>query len=121
MKRKTASNCRFKPPANELGALPWARVADPTPRRKARHSRPRYRAGLRSSARRPPAVPRLLGRPEKPDPVWHITDDLPDLVPVMRRELEVIETYLASLLDESLEEGKTKVAPTNTGKRGNKV
>jgi hypothetical protein len=34
-----------------------------------------------------------------------VVDDLPGVVPVVRREIVVIETYLAALLDECLEPG----------------
>lgn len=34
-----------------------------------------------------------------------IVDDLPDLVPVTQSEIDVIETYLGSLLDDLLKRG----------------
>jgi hypothetical protein len=51
--------------------------------------------------RRPPLIrrraPTLVGAGP------NVVDDFPAAIPVTRRELEVIETYLGALLDETLE------------------
>jgi hypothetical protein len=44
------------------------------------------------------AAAALGGQP----PTLHVIDDLPDVVPVRPRELDVIETYLGAVLDELL-------------------
>jgi hypothetical protein len=36
------------------------------------------------------------------EPAVEVVDDLPSLVPVTQREVEVIETYLSALVDEAL-------------------
>jgi len=36
----------------------------------------------------------------------HVVDDLPQVIPVAQRELDVIETYLGALLDDAL--GRTE-------------
>ena len=33
---------------------------------------------------------------------WAVVDDFPDFIPVMRAEIDVLEVYLAELLDELL-------------------
>src|SRR6516165_1486684 len=101
MKRKSAFNFgKFEPLADALGGNPWGHA--PIPRRQARRSVPRYRARPRPPARLSRATLRGVRRAAKPGLHWHVVDNLPDLVPVARRELEVIETYLAVLLDDSL-------------------
>jgi hypothetical protein len=42
-----------------------------------------------------------LARPIRRDAVV-VVDDFPQEIPIMRRELDVIETYLGALLDEAL-------------------
>lgn len=56
----------------------------------------------------------------QPKSTWHIVDDLPDLLPVMRAEIEVIETYLSTVLDGPLRWMDTQGnEPSNaSGKRG---
>ena len=36
----------------------------------------------------------------KPSETWRVVDDLPQQIPVSRREIEVLETFLGPLLDE---------------------
>ena len=124
MKRKTASNfSRFERPADGLGGIPSGHATAQIPRRQARRSLPRYRASPRSPARVSQSLPQRLRRAAKSGLPWHVIDDLPDLVPVARRELEVIETYLAALLDDSLEgiETETENRPIKVGKHSKKV
>ena len=75
------------------------------PGRKA--GRPRrlpYRAGFRPPPRAPQSRLRILGgAANQAQPAWDVLDDFPEDIPVMPRELKVIETYLAALLHESLE------------------
>jgi hypothetical protein len=37
------------------------------------------------------------------EPAREVTDNLPDIVPVTQKELEIIETYLAALVEEACE------------------
>jgi hypothetical protein len=75
------------------------------PSRKAGRLRhPPYWAGLRP----PPRAPQFRlqipgGAANQVQPAWDVVDDFPEDIPVMPRELKVIETYLAALLHESLE------------------
>jgi hypothetical protein len=66
----------------------------------------------------PQAAPRLL-RPAKPELACYVVDNLPDYVPVTRREIEIIETYLAALLDDAMEgmETQARNSPTKADKR----
>lgn len=55
---------------------------------------------------RPAQSKRPIGRrPAHVEPAVVVVDDLPALVPVTRREIEVIETYLSALVDEALAGG----------------
>ncbi len=91
-----------------------------SPEPKVGRSPLRYRAGFRPPVRAAQSTSWMLRRPAKYEPAWQVVDDLPEMVPVMQREIEVIETYLAALLDESSEpiETETKSRQMNTGKRG---
>ena len=63
----------------------------------------RYRAPFRPSDRPPQSASRVLGRAAKQwEPAWGVVDDLPEDIPVLPRELKVIEMFLAAILDESL-------------------
>jgi hypothetical protein len=42
------------------------------------------------------------GLPHRPRGAPEVVDDYPEIVPVTQRELDVIETYLGSLLDDLL-------------------
>ena len=54
--------------------------------------------------RPPQSARRVLGRAAKQrEPAWEVVDDFPEDIAVLPREVRVIETYLARLLDESLE------------------
>jgi hypothetical protein len=60
---------------------------------------PRYRAGFG-----PPPRPRLRGGPAKQvKRAWEVVDDLPVHIPVLPGELKAIETFLAAVVDASLE------------------
>jgi hypothetical protein len=50
----------------------------------------------RSVQSSPPLVP---GPPNQIDIIWEVVDDFLEVVPVSQSEIEVIETYLASLGD----------------------
>jgi hypothetical protein len=52
---------------------------------------------LRKSDRARPIRPRAIGRANP-----GVVDDLPHIMPVSRRELDVIETYLRGFLDDAL-------------------
>ena len=86
-------------------SLPPARRAALRPSRKAGRLRhPPYRAGFRPPPRAPQSRLRIPGgAANQVQPAWDIVDDFPEDIPVMPRELKVIETYLAAVLDESLE------------------
>ena len=86
-------------------SLPPARRAALRPSRKAGRLRhPTYRAGFRPQPRAPQSRLRIPGGAENQvQPAWDVVDDSPEDIPVMPRELKVIETYLAAVLDESLE------------------
>jgi hypothetical protein len=43
-----------------------------------------------------------LGEATIIEPSLHVTDDLPQAIPLAKRELDVIETYLGALLDDVL-------------------
>jgi hypothetical protein len=43
------------------------------------------------------------GRIHGEEPTYEVTDNLPDIVPVTQKEMEVIETYLAALVEEGLD------------------
>jgi hypothetical protein len=48
---------------------------------------------------------RIVYKPAKhgEEPTYEVTDNLPDIVPVTQKEMEVIETYLAALVAEGLD------------------
>jgi len=88
----------------------WASRALPPARRSlgrqkvGRATPPRYRAGFGPHPRQWRARSLIRGRPAKQvERAWEVVDDFPEDIPVMPRELKVIETYLAALLHESLE------------------
>ena len=71
-----------------------------------RNIRRRPRVGDNSSAQRNRkcalARPIGLGEAAIIEPSLHVTDDLPQAIPLAKRELDVIETYLGALLDDVL-------------------
>ena len=99
MKRTAAlSVSNSKPQSNGVGGLlptVGARNVEPKPNRPAAG----YRSDLRDS--KPPlqSRPRSARKPDS-DPAWEVLDDLPEAVSVMEREIQVIETYVAELLNE---------------------
>jgi hypothetical protein len=83
-------------------SLPPARRAAPS-RKAGRLRHPLYRANFGPPLRVRQSRPRVLGRTaNQADPAWEVIDDFPEDIPVMPRELKVIETYLAAALDEIL-------------------
>ena len=84
-------------------SLPPARRAALRPSRKAGRLRHHW-AGLRPPPRAPQSRLQIPGgAANQVQPAWDVVDDFPEDIPVMPRELKVIETYLAALLHESLE------------------
>jgi hypothetical protein len=60
---------------------------------------------LRSPTGRARANGRIVYKPAEhgEEPTHEVTDNLPDIVPVTQKEMEVIETYLAALVAEGLD------------------
>jgi hypothetical protein len=84
-------------------SLPPARRAALRPSRKAGRLRhPPYRAYFRPPPRAPQSRLRIPGEAANQVEPADVVDDFPEDIPVMSRELKVIETYLAAVLDESL-------------------
>ena len=88
----------------------WAGPSLPPGRRSlhgqksGRAAPPRYRAGFGPHPRQWRARPLIQGRPAKQlERAWEVVDDLPEGIPVFPGELKVIETYLAAIVDASLE------------------
>ena len=116
--------------ASKLGKrqpeLDWARPSLPPARRTAsrrgqkvdRSPALRYRAGFRPSDRPAQSARRVLARPKQREPAWEIVDDFPEDIAVLHGELQVIETYLAALLDESFDQMRleTDKAKSETAK-----
>ena len=72
--------------------------------KSGRAAPPRYRAGFGPHPRQWRARPLIQGRPAKQlERAWEVVDDLPEGIPVFPGELKVIETYLAAVVDDSLE------------------
>jgi hypothetical protein len=92
--------------AKRISASDEGRPSPPPARRAASrrvHSL-RYRSELRAWDRPPQSAHRVLGSAAKEwEPAWEVVDDFPEDIAVLPSELRVIETYLARLLDESLE------------------
>jgi hypothetical protein len=104
--RQIAASKLYQPESDRARpSLPPARRAPLRPGRKA--GRPRrlpYRAGFRPPPRAPQSrLPIPGGAANQVQPAWDVVDNFPEDIPVMPRELKVIETYLAAVLDESLE------------------
>src|SRR5262245_34820741 len=100
MKRTAAlSFSNSKPRSGVDGLLPTVEDAEP----KANRPPADYRSELRDSKPSLQSRPRTARKPDTPkhsDPAWEVLDDLPKVVPVTEREIQVIETYLAELLNE---------------------
>jgi hypothetical protein len=60
----------------------------------------------------PPAQSKrpIARRPANVEPAVEVVDDLPALVPVTQREIEVIETYLSALVDEALAGAESEIS-----------
>jgi hypothetical protein len=105
MKRIAASNfSKCQSESEQAGqTLPPQRRAAPRAGRKVRHhSRASYRARFRSAPLRLISISRPPRRP-KLEPAREVVDDFPVDIPVLPGELQVIETYLGAVTDESLE------------------
>jgi hypothetical protein len=63
----------------------------------------RLRPEVADSLRSPTGLARSNGRIHGEEPTYEVTDNLPDIVPVTQKEMEVIETYLAALLRKGLD------------------
>ena len=88
----------------------WASPSLPPARRSlgrqkvGRATPPRYRAGFGPQPRPRQSRPLIQGRPAKQfEPAWEVVGDFPEDIPVFPGELKVIETYLAAVVDDSLE------------------
>jgi hypothetical protein len=80
-----------------------------------------YRPELRAWARPPQSAHRVLDSAAKQwEPAWEVVDDFPEDIAVLPREVRVIETYLARLLDESLGAATlgTDIPATEAAKEG---
>jgi hypothetical protein len=90
---------RWKP-----GSLSTARIA----RIDVAGARPRQSGPTRQATQRRPRLPdgnSGLTRHRRDAVTWAgpiVVDDFPQEIPITRRELDVIETYLGALLDETL-------------------
>ena len=81
---------------------------------------PRYRAGFGPPPRPRQARALIRGGPAKQvERAWEVVDDFPEDIPVLPGELKVIETYLAAVVDDSLEPTglETEKAASETAKR----
>jgi hypothetical protein len=107
MRRIAASKYSKSQPESGRGlpSLPPGRRAKSDPSQRIRRpSRQSYRLTFGPLLR--PGRPRPLigGRAAKQvERAFEVVDDFPEEIPVLPGELGVIETYLAGLLDESLE------------------
>ena len=95
---------RYAPSFLVAAAWPGLRFGTPgamSYKLKAGHPPCAQRAGFHAprpaQSRRP-----IARRPANVAPAVEVVDDLPSLVPVTQREIEVIETYLSALVDEAL-------------------
>ena len=122
MRRITGSNfVRCAATADRLGDASRRRGSAAL-NRNVRRSCARRRAAFRPPIRTAQPTPSILGtlpdgpnarrrnselaRPIRRDFTWAVpvvVDDFPQEIPITRRELDVIETYLGALLDEALE------------------
>jgi hypothetical protein len=122
MRRITGSNfVRCAATADRLGDASRRRGSAAL-NRNVRRSSARRRAAFRPPIRTAQSTPSILGtlpdgpnaqrrrnselaRPIRRDFTWAVpvvVDDFPQEIPITRRELDVIETYLGALLDEAL-------------------
>jgi hypothetical protein len=63
----------------------------------------RLRPEVADSLRSPTGRARSNGRIHGEEPTYKVTDNLPVIVPVTQKEMEVIETYLAALVEGGLD------------------
>ena len=72
--------------------------------KSGRAAPPRYRAGFAPPRRPRQARPVIRGGPAKQvERAWEVVDDFPEDIRVLPGELKVIETYLAAVVDDSLD------------------
>jgi hypothetical protein len=72
--------------------------------KSGRAAPPRYRAGFGPPPRPRQPRPLIRGGPAKQlERAWEVVDHLPEDIPVLPGELQVIETYLAVVVDASWE------------------
>jgi hypothetical protein len=99
-------------PARRRGSRPSQRIGRP--------ARRRYRLGLRPLPLLLQSRVLIQGRTAKQvERAWEVVDDFPGEITVLPRELRVIETYLAGVLDEFLEPRRleTGKSASETAKR----
>jgi hypothetical protein len=101
MKRTAApSYSNPKPRSDGVdGSLSAAGAQNAEP--QANHPPARHRDDFRPPERSVQSQRRIARKPDKHvEPAWEVLDDLPEAVPVIEREIQVIETYLAELLND---------------------
>jgi hypothetical protein len=98
MSGKAASNYRMRPTMGRPGA---------THQKRQRVGRS---VGLGRVIAREPADNNV-------DSIAKVTDDFPEAIPVIARELDVIDNYLGALLDAALEQNATKDDQSLGGQR----
>jgi hypothetical protein len=106
MRRIAASKFGKSQPESDRASpsLPPARRSLRRGQKIGRPTPLRYRAGFGPPPRPRQSRPLIQGRPAKQvERAWEVIDDFPEDIPVLRGELKVIETYLAAVLDYSLE------------------
>jgi hypothetical protein len=85
-------------PDSRYGARTELGMRRPAVASRHRHAEVKPGRGLKSGMARP-VRPFMFDGPD-------VVDDFPQVIPVVQRELDVIETYLGALLDDSL--GRTE-------------
>jgi len=107
MRRMAASKFGKSQPESDRSAqslAPARRRGSHRSQRIGRPPRRRYRFGLRPLPLLPQSRVLTQGRAAKQvERVWEVVDDFPGEITVLPRELRVIETYLAGVVDEFLE------------------
>jgi hypothetical protein len=87
---------------NDGDVPPWGKAAATKPRHVRRRSRLIDSRPAKSGREAPPARPITRRAAFVVEPNLDVVDDFPRAIPPARRELDVIETYLAGLLDDVL-------------------
>jgi hypothetical protein len=125
-RRTVASNFTKQRPTSDKGPPsppPARRTASRRGHRVAGSRSPSLgdRRELRAWARPPQSAHRVLDSASKQwELAWEVVDDFPEDIAVLPREVRVIETYLARLLDESLGAATlgTDIPATEAAKEG---